>query len=59
MAWALAHELGPQGATAVALTPGWLRSEIMLATFGVTEANWRDATRNRREGERVTLIYDV
>lgn len=28
---------------AVALTPGWLRSENMLETFGVTEANWRDA----------------
>jgi hypothetical protein len=30
---------------AVSLTPGWLRSEAMLETFGVTEANWRDATR--------------
>jgi NAD(P)-dependent dehydrogenase (short-subunit alcohol dehydrogenase family) len=44
MAWALGHELAPYGATAVALTPGWLRSEEMLDTFGVTEANWRDAT---------------
>lgn len=44
MAWSLAHELGPRGATAVALTPGWLRSEIMLAVYGVSEENWRDAT---------------
>ena len=44
LGWSLAQELGPRGATAVALTPGWLRSEIMLETFGVTEANWRDAT---------------
>ncbi|MGW2542847.1 SDR family oxidoreductase [Kitasatospora sp. NPDC001574] len=44
MAFALGHELGPRGATAVALTPGWMRSEMMLDTFGVTEANWRDAT---------------
>jgi NAD(P)-dependent dehydrogenase (short-subunit alcohol dehydrogenase family) len=44
MAWSLAHELGPRGATAVALTPGWLRSEMMLAAFGVSEENWRDAT---------------
>ncbi|MFC3892586.1 SDR family oxidoreductase [Lentzea rhizosphaerae] len=29
--------------TAVAATPGFLRSEQMLETFGVTEANWRDA----------------
>lgn len=43
MAFALGHELGPRGATAVALTPGWLRSEMMLDAFGVTEANWRDA----------------
>src|SRR6185369_17893028 len=44
MAFALAHELRPHGATAVLLTPGWLRSEFMLEEFGVTEANWRDAT---------------
>ncbi|KJY25900.1 MULTISPECIES: SDR family oxidoreductase [Streptomyces] len=43
MAFALGHELGPRGATAVALTPGWMRSEMMLDAFGVTEANWRDA----------------
>jgi NAD(P)-dependent dehydrogenase (short-subunit alcohol dehydrogenase family) len=43
MAFALGHELGPRGATAVALTPGWLRSEMMLEAFGVTEDNWRDA----------------
>jgi NAD(P)-dependent dehydrogenase (short-subunit alcohol dehydrogenase family) len=45
MAWGLAQELGPRGATAVALTPGWLRSEMMLEAFGVTEANWRDGTK--------------
>ncbi|MDK1346717.1 SDR family oxidoreductase [Streptomyces sp. 378] len=43
MAFALGHELGPRGATAVALTPGWLRSELMLDAFGVREENWRDA----------------
>ena len=44
MAWAQAKDLAPFGATAVSITPGWMRSEIMLETFGVTEANWRDAT---------------
>jgi NAD(P)-dependent dehydrogenase (short-subunit alcohol dehydrogenase family) len=39
-----ADELAPHGATAVALTPGWLRSEMMLEGYGVTENNWRDAT---------------
>lgn len=43
MGFALGHELGPRGATAVALTPGWLRSEMMLEHFGVAEDNWRDA----------------
>jgi hypothetical protein len=33
--------------TAVGVTPGWLRSEKMLENFGVTEANWRDACRER------------
>jgi NAD(P)-dependent dehydrogenase (short-subunit alcohol dehydrogenase family) len=45
MGFALAHDLAPRGATAVTLTPGWLRSEAMLQAFGVTEANWRDATK--------------
>ncbi|GAA1105100.1 SDR family oxidoreductase [Kitasatospora arboriphila] len=45
MGFALGEELGPRGATAVALTPGWMRSEIMLGHFGVTEENWRDALR--------------
>jgi NAD(P)-dependent dehydrogenase (short-subunit alcohol dehydrogenase family) len=44
IAWSQAQELGPRGATAVAITPGWLRSEMMLDAFGVTEDNWRDAT---------------
>jgi NAD(P)-dependent dehydrogenase (short-subunit alcohol dehydrogenase family) len=43
MAFALAHELRSYGATAVSLTPGWLRSEAMLEAYGVTEDNWRDA----------------
>jgi NAD(P)-dependent dehydrogenase (short-subunit alcohol dehydrogenase family) len=43
IAWALAQELTPHQGTAVALTPGWLRSEQMLDNYGVSEANWRDA----------------
>jgi NAD(P)-dependent dehydrogenase (short-subunit alcohol dehydrogenase family) len=45
MAFSLAHELRPHGATAVALTPGWLRSEMMLDAYRVTEATWREATK--------------
>lgn len=44
MAWAHAKDLSAHGATAVSLTPGWLRSEMMLEAFGVSEHNWRDAT---------------
>jgi NAD(P)-dependent dehydrogenase (short-subunit alcohol dehydrogenase family) len=44
MAFALAHELAPHGATAVSLTPGWLRSEAMLEAYRVTEDTWQDAT---------------
>src|SRR5918997_1954965 len=43
LAWAQAKELAPHACTAVALTPGWLRSEMMLDLFGVDEPNWRDA----------------
>ncbi|MFF4595366.1 SDR family oxidoreductase [Amycolatopsis sp. NPDC001319] len=38
-----AAELAPFGCTAVAFTPGWLRSEAMLEAYGVTESNWHDA----------------
>jgi NAD(P)-dependent dehydrogenase (short-subunit alcohol dehydrogenase family) len=40
----LTAELGDQPCTALAVTPGWIRSEAMLDHFGVTEENWRDAT---------------
>ena len=43
MAQSLAHELTPYQGTAVALTPGWMRSEIMLEHYGVKEENWQDA----------------
>jgi NAD(P)-dependent dehydrogenase (short-subunit alcohol dehydrogenase family) len=43
LAWAHAQDLSKHQATAVALTPGWLRSEMMLEAFGVREDNWRDA----------------
>ena len=42
LAFAQSRELEPHGCAAVALTPGWLRSEIMLERYVVTEENWRD-----------------
>lgn len=44
LAFAQAHELRERGCAAVALTPGWLRSEMMLDIYKVREDNWRDAT---------------
>jgi len=50
LAFSQGHELDPHGATAVAITPGWLRSEMMLENFGVTETNWREALTERGGG---------
>ena len=43
----LSAELEHRPVTALGVTPGWLRSEKMLENFGVSEANWRDACRER------------
>ena len=45
LAFAQGTELAPLGGTAVALTPGWMRSEMMLEHYGVTEENWQDVMR--------------
>lgn len=45
MAFTLAYELGPKGVTALAVTPGFLRSEAMLERFKCTEATWREGTK--------------
>ncbi len=44
LAFAQSHELKPHGCTAVSLTPGWMRSEMMLDIYGVTEDTWRETT---------------
>jgi len=51
LAFSQGHELEPYMAAAVAITPGWLRSEMMLENFCVTESNWRDALDDRAGGE--------
>jgi NAD(P)-dependent dehydrogenase (short-subunit alcohol dehydrogenase family) len=42
LAFAQSVELADHGCAAVALTPGWMRSEMMLDNYRVTEENWRD-----------------
>lgn len=51
LAFAQGTELEPLGCTAVALTPGWMRSEMMLDIYGVTEENWQDVMRRPHSGE--------
>jgi len=43
LAFSQGHELAPHQGTAVAITPGWLRSEMMLDAYQVSEENWRTA----------------
>lgn len=43
LGYSMAKDLAGTGVTALTVTPGFLRSEAVLAHFGVTEANWRDA----------------
>lgn len=45
LAFAQGQELAAHGCTAAALTPGWMRSEMMLEHYGVSEENWRDGAR--------------
>lgn len=49
LAYAMAWDLARTKITAVAVSPGFLRSEAMLDNFGVTEANWRDAIAGNAE----------
>ncbi|HEX2673497.1 MAG TPA: SDR family oxidoreductase [Polyangiaceae bacterium] len=49
MAFALSQELKERGIPAIAVTPGFLRSEWMLEHMGVTEANWQDAAKHVKE----------
>jgi len=43
LVFGIANDLGSSGVTAVAVAPGFMRTEAILDGFGVTEANWRDA----------------
>lgn len=47
LAFSQGHELASHGAAAVSITPGWLRSEMMLEAFGVSEEGWRAALSER------------
>ncbi|MGB9242181.1 MAG: SDR family NAD(P)-dependent oxidoreductase [Candidatus Acidiferrales bacterium] len=58
LAFSMARELRRKNVAAIALTPGFLRSEVMLERFGVTEANWRDAVKKNPDySESETPLY--
>jgi NAD(P)-dependent dehydrogenase (short-subunit alcohol dehydrogenase family) len=51
LAYSLGHELAPYGVTAVAITPGFMRTEAILEQFGVTEANWQYAAEHNEQAK--------
>lgn len=58
LAFAMGRELRRKNVAAIALTPGFLRSEAMLEHFGVTEANWQDAIKkDANYAESETPLY--
>ena len=60
LVFGLANDLGKQGVTAVAVGPGFMRTEAILEGFGVTEATWRDALKNpQAAGDGVGRIRDA
>jgi NAD(P)-dependent dehydrogenase (short-subunit alcohol dehydrogenase family) len=45
LVYGLATDLAPKNVAAVAITPGFMRTEAILEGFGVTEENWEVAAR--------------
>jgi NAD(P)-dependent dehydrogenase (short-subunit alcohol dehydrogenase family) len=56
LAFALAEGGAPHGVTALAVTPGFLRTEAILDQFGVTEATWREAAETNPTAKRYGFI---
>jgi NAD(P)-dependent dehydrogenase (short-subunit alcohol dehydrogenase family) len=56
LAYSLANELARYGVTALAVTPGFMRTEAILEGFGVTEANWREAAENNAKAKSYGFI---
>lgn len=42
LAFGMAEELRPHGVASLALSPGWMRTEFVLAGHRADESNWRD-----------------
>ncbi len=59
LAYSQGHELGRFGGTAVAVTPGWMRSEMMLEAFGATEDAWREAIGREGDGPSAPPDFEL
>ena len=59
LAYMMAEELKQHNVAAVSLTPGWLRSDVMLEGFGVSEANWRDVIQRHPDFEKSETPFYV
>jgi NAD(P)-dependent dehydrogenase (short-subunit alcohol dehydrogenase family) len=57
LAYALATELAPHGIAALAITPGFMRTEAILEQFGATESNWREAAETNADAKRYGFIH--
>lgn len=42
LAFSMAEELRPHGVASLAVSPGWMRTELVLAGHKTDEAHWRD-----------------
>lgn len=56
LAYAMAEELHGHGVAAIALTPGFMRTEWMLDHFGATEDNWREVAEKNEEARRFGFV---
>jgi len=52
LAFAMSRELRKHSVVAVSLTPGFLRSERVLEHFGVSESNWKEVAKKKRNQDR-------
>jgi NAD(P)-dependent dehydrogenase (short-subunit alcohol dehydrogenase family) len=57
LAFSLSEELAPHGASALAITPGFMRTEAILDKFGATEADWKEAAENNAMAKRYGFIH--
>ena len=57
LVYGLASELAPRGIAAVAISPGFMRTEAILEQFGVAEANWREAAETNATAKRYGFMH--